>query len=142
MYTGAGEHTLLVYLLSTLFLPSITYFFQVLQQQQTNNHTSFTYLSSDVKSKGPLTVSLAIMCPSITITTNTSTDVGIPIAIALAVVLFVASIAYGIRQVSHTPIHTYTHHVHHTHAHSHTHNPLIDVITQLNPFQWPFIDSM
>jgi TRAP-type C4-dicarboxylate transport system permease small subunit len=89
------------YLLSTFFfLLSIN--FQVLQQQQTNNHSSFTYLSSDVKSKVPLTVSLAIMCPSVTITANTSPDVGVPVAIALAVVIFVVGIAYGVRQVSHT----------------------------------------
>ena len=72
---------------------------QLLQQQQVHNHTSFNYLSSDIHSNGPLSVSLTVVCPSVTIAANTSTDVGIPIAIALAVIIFVAGIAYGIRQV-------------------------------------------
>ena len=90
---------------------------QLLQQQQTHNHTSFAYLSSDVNSKGPLSVSLSVVCPSVTANVNASTDVGIPVAIALAVVIFVAGIAYGIRQVL-------------------TH-PVITVTTHPNPFQWP-----
>ena len=72
---------------------------QLLQQQQTNNHTSFTYLSSDIHSNGPLSVSLAVVCPLVTITANaTPTDVGIPIAIALAVIIVVVGIVYVFRQ--------------------------------------------
>ena len=104
---------------------SLLYIHPQLQQQQTNNRTSFSYLSSDAYSKGgPLSVSLAIECPYVTINANASTDVGIPIAIALAVVIFVAGIAYGIRQV-HTHAHTRTH----THTHAHTHT-LIDTPCQ------------
>lgn len=74
---------------------------QIQQQQQVHNQTSFSYLSSDLNSKGPLSVSLAVMCPTITVTANTFTDVvGIKIAIALAVIIFVAGIAYGIKQVN------------------------------------------
>ena len=50
-------------------------------------------------SKGPLRVSLAVVCPAVTINANATADVGIPIAIALAAVIFVAGLAYGIRQV-------------------------------------------
>ena len=39
---------------------------QVQQQHDSNNHTSFAYISSDVNSKAPLTVSLAVSCPSVT----------------------------------------------------------------------------
>ena len=52
-----------------------------------------------MNSKGPQSVSLAIVCPSvITNAIATPTDVGIPIAIALAVIIFVLGIAYSIRQ--------------------------------------------
>ena len=110
MHAGPGDiHTLFPTThmhFSNIYTPIPTYHSpQIQQQQQTNNHTSFTYLSSDVHSKGgPLSVSLAVVCPYITANVNASTDVGIPVAIALGVVIFLTGIAYGIRQVNtHAP---------------------------------------
>ena len=54
-----------------------------------------------MNSKGSLTVSLAIVCPYVTANANAPVDIGVPVAITLAVVIFLAGVVYGIRQVSH-----------------------------------------
>ena len=99
---------------------------QVQQQQDTNNHTSFAYLSSDVNSKAPLTVSLAVSCPSVSFLPQAAKgghltlyhlslhhltlsnyllipphlpDIGVPIAIAIGVFVVVVGSIFGVRQV-------------------------------------------
>ena len=54
-----------------------------------------------MNSKGSLTVSLAIVCPYVTANANAPVDIGVPVAITLAVVIVLAGVVYGIRQVSH-----------------------------------------
>ena len=72
---------------------------QIQEQQQIHNHTSFSYVSSDMHSQGPLSVSLAVVCPFVTANVNASKDIGATVAYALAAIIVVVAIAYGVRQV-------------------------------------------